>query len=277
MSDNPIEAIDHLLTYVRDLDAAARFFDALGFTLTPESRIDAMGIVNRLILFPETVGGSANFIELMSVSDAGRLPPAMARLLSGEEGIKSMVLSFPDAAKAHAHLTGLGCPFAPPVHVRREWTISATESVWPEFDVLLPIDDVVTFNGCRYHNVALYRRPAWTEHRNGARAFDRVDCRAGDPPRVARRLAAIFGRPDTASAGDHRVAVGKVALAVTPEPSGPAADGAVARFTGYRVAGASLDHVAAALARLGVAGMLPNGGLAVPAGLSFGQRIEFAA
>ncbi|MGL4287717.1 MAG: VOC family protein [Phreatobacter sp.] len=277
MNDNPIEAIDHLLTYVRDLDAAARFFDALGFTLTPESRIDAMGIVNRLILFPETEGGAANFIELMSVSDAAKLPPAMARLLTGEEGIKSIVLSFGDADRAHAHLTRLGCPFAPPVHVRREWTISATESVWPEFDVLLPVDDVLTFNGCRYHNVELYRRPAWTEHRNGARAFDRVDCRAGDPPKVARRLAAIFDRPDSATTEDHRVAVGKVVLAVTPDPSGLAANGTVAQFTGYRVAGASLDHVAASLARLGVAARLPNGALAVPGGLAFGQRIEFAA
>ena len=114
MTENPVEAIDHLLTFVRDLDEAARFFDRLGFTLTPESRIETMGIVNRLILFPDASDGSANFIELMSVFDEARLPPAMAMLLSGDEGIKSMVLSLGDVERARAHFIALGCPFAPP-------------------------------------------------------------------------------------------------------------------------------------------------------------------
>ncbi len=102
-----------------------------------------MGIVNRLILFADASDGSANFIELMSVSEAARLPPAMAALLSGDEGIKSMVLSLGDVDSARAHFVALGCPFGPPVHVRREWRLSATESVWPEFDVLLPVNDVI--------------------------------------------------------------------------------------------------------------------------------------
>ncbi|WP_170181858.1 VOC family protein [Phreatobacter stygius] len=277
MSDNPVEAIDHLLTFVHDLDAAARFFDALGFTLTPESRIDGMGIVNRLILFPETSGGSANFIELMSVSDPEKLPPAMARLLTGEEGIKSMVLSFADAARAHARLNALGCGFAPPVHVRREWKVSASESVWPEFDVLLPVDDVVTFNGCRYHNVELYRRPAWTDHRNGARAFDRVDCAAGDPLAAARRLADILDRPHETTTEGGRVTLGRVALQVSAEAPGTRQPGSAARFIGYRVAGASRDQVGAVLARQGAATATAGGALVVPGGLAFGQRIEFAA
>src|SRR5688500_9391837 len=129
MTENPVKAIDHLLTFVRDLDEAARFFDRLGFTLTPESRIEAMGIANRLILFPDASDGSANFIELMSVFDESRLPPAMAVLLSGDEGIKSMVLSLGDVEKARTHFVALGCPFGPPIHVRREWRLSDTESV----------------------------------------------------------------------------------------------------------------------------------------------------
>ena len=237
MTENPVKAIDHLLTFVRDLDEAARLFDRLGFTLTPESRIEAMGIVNRLILFPDASEGSANFIELMSVFDAARLPTAMAALLSGDEGIKSMVLSLGNVERAHAHFVALGCPFGPPAHVRREWRLSATESVWPEFDVLLPVNDVVTFNGCRYHNVELYRLPAWTTHRNGARAFDRVYCAAADPQAAASRLANILGMPvngATVAHGDVTIDVRRDGAAATwPVP-----------IAGYRVTGLDEGYMA---------------------------------
>jgi catechol 2,3-dioxygenase-like lactoylglutathione lyase family enzyme len=237
MTENPVNAIDHLLTFVRDLDEAARFYDRLGFTLTPESRIDAMGIVNRLILFPEASDGAANFIELMSVFDAARLPPPMATLLSGDEGIKSMVLSLGDVEKARAHFVALGCPFGPPIHVRREWRLSATESVWPEFDVLLPVDDVVTFNGCRYYNLDLYRLPAWTAHRNGARAFDRIYCAAADPQTAASRLANILGTTAAGGTVAHR------GVTIDVRCDGTAATWPV-RIGGYRVAGLDEEDMA---------------------------------
>jgi hypothetical protein len=237
MTENPVKAIDHLLTFVHDLDAAARFFDQLGFTLTPESRIEPMGIVNRLILFPDASDGSANYIELMSVFDVARLPPPMARLLSGNEGIKSMVLSFDDAARAHAHFVALGCPFGPPVHIRREWKLSSTESVWPEFDVLLPVDDVVTFNGCRYLNVELYRRPAFTAHPNGARAFDRIYCAAADPQAAASRLADILGTAATGNRLVYRNITMDIGSSDLPT-TGPA------QLTGYRVSGIDESYLA---------------------------------
>lgn len=258
MTANPVLAIDHLLTFVRDLDETARFFDRLGFTLTPESRIEAMGIVNRLILFADARDGSANYIELMSVFDADRLPPPMAALLSGDEGIKSMVLSLGDVTKARDRFVALGCPFGPPVHVRREWKLSATESVWPEFDVLLPVADVVTFNGCRYHNVELYRRPAFTSHRNGARGFDRIHCAAADPSAAASRLANILGTIPA----DAAVSLGNVTVEVrqsrhaAPWP---------ARMTGYRLTGMDESF----LARAGVS--RKDGTIT-----AFGQAIESA-
>jgi hypothetical protein len=166
-----INAIDHLLTYVRDGAEAATTFSKLGFTLSPVSHIEAMGITNQMVLFAEAAPGCANFIELMSVADRARLPPPMASLLSGEERVKSMVLATPDAARCHAHLTGLGMPFAPPLHVRREWVLEGGSSVYPEFDVLLPQDAGLTFNACRYHDVDLYRRPEWTQHANTVTAM----------------------------------------------------------------------------------------------------------
>jgi catechol 2,3-dioxygenase-like lactoylglutathione lyase family enzyme len=263
VTENPVKAIDHLLTFVRDLDEAARFYDRLGFTLTPESRIEAMGIVNRLILFPDASEGSANFIELMSVFDTDRLPPAMAALLSGDEGIKSMVLSLGDVEGARAHFVELGCPFGPPMHVRREWRLSATESVWPEFDVLLPVDDVVTFNGCRYYNVELYRLPAWTTHRNGARAFDRIDCAAADPQTAASRLANVLGTTATGGTVAHRD------MTIDIRRDGAAATWPI-RIAGYRVTGLNENYLAQALSThrdIGQANQVT----------AFGQTIELSS
>lgn len=42
--------LDHLLTYVPSLDAATALFGRMGFTLSPRSCIDAMGISNHLVL-----------------------------------------------------------------------------------------------------------------------------------------------------------------------------------------------------------------------------------
>ena len=263
MPDKSVEAIDHLLTFVRDLDAAARFFDRLGFTLTPESRIESMGIVNRLILFSDAVEGSANFIELMSVFDAARLPPAMAGLLSGQEGIKSMVLSLGDIGQAHARFTALGCPFGPPVHVRREWRLSATESAWPEFDVLLPVDDVVTFNGCRYHNVELYRRATWTTHRNGARGFDRIYCATADPQAAVSRFADILGTTAIGDCVEYRNVTVEVRRASVPA-TWPI------HITGYRVIGLDDSYLAQTVNRDRIIGP-PNQVTA------FGQTIELSS
>lgn len=112
---------------------------------------------------------------------------------------------------------------------RREWKLSATESVWPEFDVLLPVDDVVTFNGCRYHNVELYRLAAWTTHRNGARAFDRIYGAAADPQAAVSRLADILGATAAGSTVTHQ----RVTIDVRRDD---AATWPV-RIAGYRVTG----------------------------------------
>ncbi|WP_296577712.1 VOC family protein [Phreatobacter sp.] len=207
-----IAAIDHLLTYVRDGAAAADTFRRLGFTLSPVSQIESMGITNQMVLFADAAPGTANFIELMSVSDPARLPPPMAALLGGEERIKSMVLSTEDAFRCHAHLAAQGLPFAAPIHVRREWRLDDGTSVHPEFDVILPQTAGLTFNACRYHNVEHYRRPDWTTHPNGVTGLDAALVVAPDPAALADRFARILHCPVRRHDGCHIVAAGGVTL-----------------------------------------------------------------
>lgn len=238
-----IADIDHLLTYVASLAAAAATYERLGFTLTPASDITAMGIANRLALMRPRDPRGASFIELMAVTDPAKLPPLMQPLLSGKEGIKSMVLLTPDAHAAHASLVARGYAFAPPVHVKREWALPRGESAWPEFDVLLPIPAPLAFNACQYHNVELYHRPAWTEHANTAQFVRAVCAVAGDVTATTAYYEALFGaRGRREEDGSVGVAPGETALriygleaaaAAFHEPALPLSDAAC--YIGYEI------------------------------------------
>lgn len=174
MKSAALNPIDHLLTYVTSLDEATALFQRMGFRLSPVSRIDAMGISNRLVLMRSGRPDAANYIELMSPHDRSRLAAPMAAVLSGANGIGSMVLA--TAAIEDLARTIADAGFAPPTqaHVRREWPIPGEASVFPEFDVLLPFDAPLRFNACSYRNVELYAREQWLDHPNGARRLSAV-------------------------------------------------------------------------------------------------------
>lgn len=259
MSAKPIQAIDHLLTYVHDLDVATSLFQRMGFTLSPVSRIEAMGIINHLVLMQPVQPGCANFIELMAVQEAGRLPSAMARLLSGCEGIKSIVLGTRDAEAAHAAIVREGFNVGAPVHVKREWVTGPNESVFPEFDVILPFEAPLGFNACRYFNVELYLRPEWLQHPNGARRVTSVFVVSVDPNPL-RSFAALFGEPALVTEGVGRVGCGGVDLVILSPQAARNKFGADLHFPdkgsaylGYEIEVASLDTLESSLTVGGVA------------------------
>lgn len=249
MTDKTINAIDHLLTYVHNLEMAAALFRRMGFNLSPVSHIESMGIANHLVPMRPLTKGFANYIELMSAQDRSKLPPAMAQTLSGQEGIKSMVLGSKDAAAAQQAMQRQGFRAAPPVHVRREWVIAPGESVFPEFDVILPFQTELTFNCCQYHNVDLYLRPEWLEHENSAVGIRAVFALAEDPVAVVQRFAGLFAAPAAAAGdGNARTNAGGVDLVVYSPSSARAAFGfdiaapeSGIGYLGYQIEVHSLD------------------------------------
>lgn len=277
-----IDELDHLLTYVPDLDQATLAYERLGFQLTPPSDITAMGIVNRLALMQPRTPGSANFIELMSVKDASLLPGPMQSILSGAPGIKSMVMMSRDVPAAHTALTARGYPFAEPAHVRREWAIPGEPSVWPEFDVLLPIPAPLAFNVCQYHNLELYLRPDWLKHPNGARHVLACLAVSPDPAATGAYFAELFG---TQARDD-----GHGGLAISPAATelviydaqayaeryghAPAAQDGPA-FAGYRIAVESLARLRALLADNGVEFQDHPDRLVVGPQFACGNLVEF--
>ncbi|MBS0220781.1 MAG: VOC family protein [Proteobacteria bacterium] len=282
MNGRTIQAIDHLLTYVQDLDVAASLFRRMGFTLSPLSHIEVMGISNHLVPMRPLGPGFANYIELMAASDRTKLPPAMAQTLSGHEGIKSMVLAAEDAVVAQKAMRDQGFAAAPPVHVRREWVIAPGESVFPEFDVILPFPTALTFNCCQYHNVGLYLRPEWLEHANGALGIRSVFAVAEDPVSVVGRFAKLFGEPVAVTDGAARTGSGGVELAVFT-PAGARAQLGFevvapetgAAYLGYRIEVSALHVLTSFLRKGGVPHRVDANAVCVDPVAGLGNLIVF--
>ena len=276
-----IREIDHLLTYVRDLDAAAATFRRMGFTLSPLSRIEAMGISNHLVLMRQGIPGFANYIELMSAHDRARLPPPMAKVLSGPEGIKSMVLGTEDAVAAQQAMLKHGFAAAPPVHVKREWKIAPEQSVFPEFDVLMPVEAPLAFNACRYFNVDLYLRPEWRVHANGAQRMTTVFAVADEPAAVARRYGDLFDASTRQSGEAVCTTPGQVDLAVMSSETAKrrfgltVATAAGAGYLGYLVEVVSLDVLRSCLSDGKVPCRDLGGTICVDPADGFGNLIVF--
>jgi hypothetical protein len=284
MPGKAITEIDHVLTSVHDLDAAASLFQRMGFTLSPISRIDGMGISNHLVLMTPPAPGIGNYIELMTAHNPANLPPPMVKTLSGAEGIKSMVLVAPAIEPAREAIREAGFAAEAPFHVRREWVIAPGESVFPEFDVILPVDAPLTFNCCRYYNVELYLRPDWLKHENGAKGLRSVIAVARDPDAVGEPLGRLFGGM-RAGPGAVTTSPGKVDLAIhNPdnlretlgiEAGDIPADGA--RFIGYVIEVESRDRLLACLDRGGVPYRKIGNDIAVDPNVGLGNLIVFTS
>lgn len=273
--------LDHLLTYVPSLDAAATLFTRMGFTLSPRSAIDAMGISNHLILMNPLGPGRANYLELMSSHDRDKLAPTMQRVLSGAAGTRSMVLAADAIGKFHRRMGELGFVAPEPVHARREWKIPGEPSVFPEFEVILPVEAPLRFNACRYYNVELYLRAQWRIHANGAKRIATCFAIADDPASLAS-YATLFGQPAQRLAeGGWRFPTGEIDLQVLT-PAGAqrrfnldVLPGARPAYLGYEIEVASLDRLRAHLKANDIAFQSVNDGVSVSPEIAFGNLIWF--
>lgn len=288
MHEAPIADIDHLLTYVASLDAAALSFERMGFTLTPRSEMPAMGVVNRLALFEgrNPVGG--NFIELMAQLPGVPLHPAMVSTLSAPERSKVLVTSVPDVETAGPALRARGFDFGAPVSVQRDWRISDSETVTPRFRLLMAIPAPLRVSGVQFMDIGLYRRPEWLRHANTAQSLDAVLAvaePAAEPVAWFERLFACTARQHadgsvSVSPGRTRLefhsASGWAARQGEEPPAGPAPCVVAARFAGYRIAVADFGRLQALLRDNAVPFTLHTPRrLSVPASFAHGNLIEF--
>lgn len=285
--------IDHLVLAVRDLDAAAASFEAMGFTLTPRA-YHPFGTANHLAMF------DGNFVEILGVADPSKIPEhspdgfsfaAWNRdVLDVREGLSMLVLDSADPAADHAAFKAAGLTTWPPLTFARGAIQPDGSEAEVSFTICFAVGATVpslpTFV-CRQHAPENFWKPGFQAHANTAAAIEGLTVVADDVGTAAAYYAALLGPGALASDPEGDGAVARTArglIEILPrgrlaERFGSAAPAKLppgAAFAGWRVGVEDLDAARAALDAGGIAWEAADGRLRIGAEAGFGAVIEFS-
>ena len=224
--------IDHPLVLVRDIEAMAAKYRALGFVTAPTGR-HPWGTSTSLIMFDRQA------LELMGVYDDTlldshavgdfRFGRHMADALAEREGVSLVALYSEDATGDRNRLEAVGIEAQGRVDFRRKVKVPGRD--WDEAVVTLEIlvDPAMPRASnflCQQHRPELIWVPEWLVHPNGAVGFAGITYATTEPDRLLHRLSLLFGPHAIAEAPyGHEVVTANGAIRV-------AAPGAWARHVG---------------------------------------------
>jgi catechol 2,3-dioxygenase-like lactoylglutathione lyase family enzyme len=198
-SETMARGLDHIVHAVRDLDAAGRSYERLGFTVGARNR-HPWGTHNRIVQFPGV------FIELLSVEEPDQIHEAAPRVFSfgafnreflkSAEGLSMLVLESrnaqADAAAFRASRIGDFEPFS----FEREGKRPDGAPVRLGFSLAFARDPATANAGffvCQQHYPENFWNPAFQQHPNGARAVTGVVLVAENPTDHHIFLSAFVG------------------------------------------------------------------------------------
>jgi catechol 2,3-dioxygenase-like lactoylglutathione lyase family enzyme len=161
----PRLGIDHVVIAVRDLDAAAATFGALGFMLTPRG-LHSIGSQNHCIMLGST------YIELLAAPLAHPWLDHYRRFLERQgDGLAAIALSTDDADRTYAELKEHGA--------RAPMELSRPAQGGVARFRLVQIQD--TLFVCQHLTPELVWRPEWQKHASGATELARIGWPARQP------------------------------------------------------------------------------------------------
>ncbi len=199
-------AFDHIVLAVRDLDATARVYGDLGFTLTPRAyHEDRMGTSNRLVQFAE-----GNFIELLEVDRPDKLaPPVFAgtppvfsfgahnkAALAEGEGASMLAFASEDARSDIDAFRAAGLQTYAPFDFERQARLPDGQEVTVAFSLAFatsPDMPRTAFFVCQNRAAQYFWKPAFQTHANGARGIRAIYLASDAPDRDAAFLGKLFG------------------------------------------------------------------------------------
>lgn len=256
--------IDHLVLAVHDLDAAGRFYEALGFTVGARNR-HPWGTENRIVQFPGV------FLELITVGEGAAIAPhrpgvfsfgAFVRdSLARREGPCMLVLETADAEADRRAFAAAGLGAFERFDFERQARRPDGTSVRVAFSLAFaasPLLPEVGFFVCQQHEPQNFWTPAFQRHPNGATGISAVTLVAENPSDHAEFLSAFSGVRDMVSnsAGialttprGHIEVTSAAALAFH---TGERIAEAPARIAGFTVDVGDAEAAAARLAAAGV-------------------------
>ncbi|MBS7699333.1 MULTISPECIES: VOC family protein [unclassified Chelatococcus] len=279
--------IDHLVVAVHDLDAAAAFYEALGFTVGARNR-HPWGTENRIVQF------HGSFIELITVGEGAVIAPHGERKfsfgafvrdsLARGEGLAMLVLesrNAPDDALEFA-AAGIGNfeTFFFERHARRPDGGETTVA----FTLAFAQDDRAPRCGffvCQQHFPENFWNPAFQNHANGARGISAAVMTAENPTDHHIFLSAFTGQRDlhaTSLGVSAELPRGRLDILSTDAfrslygMAGPVAEEV---FVAYAVAVDDLGAVAERLAKAGIPSRMAGPRLTVAAPDAYGVTIAF--
>ncbi|MEQ8651384.1 MAG: VOC family protein [Kiloniellales bacterium] len=247
-------ALDHIVLTVRDLEAAGKRFEALGFTVTPKAQ-HSWGTANRLVQFQGRC-----FIEILTVdrpelleAHSRSLPPGAFDFgafnrdyLARREGFSMLVLSGQDSQADRADFAPIGGH--PTFDFERKATLPDGSAAKVAFSLAFASDPALPdcgFFTCHNRFPDVFWKPAFQSHANGATDMARVVMAAPDPAQHAAFFTRFTGQRAEPVEGGLRFPLVRQELLVV-EPARVAAlfpgqkvkhEGS--HFVGIHVAGAS--------------------------------------
>ncbi|HEV7336554.1 MAG TPA: VOC family protein [Bosea sp. (in: a-proteobacteria)] len=189
-----ILGLDHVVVTVRDLDASARQWQRLGFTVSPRgTHSPILGSGNYTIMFGD------DYVELLGIlADTEHNKPTRD-FLKEREGIERAAFTTDDAAAGAAELKSRGLEPLGPVHFGRPVDLPNGGKGEAKFNVFRwPLDEnpgSLRIFACQHLTRDTVWIPELQSHANGASRIIRVEVLAADPKAAAEHLSRLIDEP----------------------------------------------------------------------------------
>ncbi|WP_137127268.1 VOC family protein [Roseomonas sp. HF4] len=202
-----LKGLDHLVVAVRDLDAAAAAWTALGFTLSPRGLHSAhVGSANHTMMFGE------DYLELLAVLVPQPHNQALRDFLAQREGLERAAFHTTDAAAGAEALRARGVDSVGPLHFGRPVPMPDGTEAEARFSVFRwPPSSYAAGLGifaCQHHTPEAVWVPSLQSHANGVTRIRRALAATDDPAGAAARLAAAIDGTVRHDGAFHLVATG---------------------------------------------------------------------
>ncbi|MGO4405426.1 VOC family protein [Bosea sp. RAF48] len=249
--------LDHLVIGVRDLDAAWRFYEKLGFRVGTRNR-HPWGTENRIVQFP------GSFLELVTIADQNAIPPHGERrfsfgafvrdALAGQgDGLSMLVLESTNAKADAAAFQAAGIGDFEPFFFERQGKRPDGSTVRVAFELAFAADTRAPECGffvCQQLEPQNFWNPEFQQHPNGATALTSAVMLAVEPSVHRGFLTTFSGGAEVLEGNeDYVLALPRGRIDVLDPEAALGAyqvepDTTPARFLGFCVAVPSLDAVA---------------------------------
>jgi len=184
-----LDGIDHSLIGVRDLEAAKRAWQGLGFTVTPRGRHIGWGTANYCSMFER------GYVELLGILDPAQFTNDLDKFLADREGLLGLAFASADARSTAGRLAAAGLHPDGPKDLKRLLELPEGDRL-PAFKlVYLPAAELPDLRAffCQHLTPELVRRPEWLVHANSAKRLVALTVASDRPAELAPAYGRIFG------------------------------------------------------------------------------------